>query len=313
MEQNLVGSSNNETNQPPADNKWTFDYENKTTNNDNFESNLVERFNDTTINDDSSAGKHDNHSDFTNNENTQNVWNNQYESKDNRGYKNNSGNRRGGRGGFNKSNHTNNPVDKSWGYDSSNNFQSNSGHVRGRGRGFVKKFNEDSDSFGNEYNTSFNNQSGITAPGYRGRGRAGYRGRGGKFRENSGGFNENHANGSKIKENNKPSVPYIPPDIEDGESTAGIEAGSNFENYNTIEVKVSGIDPPKSVTSFHSSGLREILLENLSLNNFSKSTPIQNYAIPIVMAGRDLMASAQTGSGKTVSLFNFLTLQIKKI
>jgi len=68
---------------------------------------------------------------------------------------------------------------------------------------------------------------------------------------------------------------------------------------------VSGTNPPKSITSFQSSGLRTILLDNLSNCNFSTPTPVQNYAIPIIIDGRDLMASAQTGSGKTVRYFNF--------
>lgn len=42
-------------------------------------------------------------------------------------------------------------------------------------------------------------------------------------------------------------------------------------------------------------------MENLKDTNWEKPTPIQKWAVPIVMGNLDLMACAQTGSGKTVS------------
>ena len=34
---------------------------------------------------------------------------------------------------------------------------------------------------------------------------------------------------------------------------------------------------------------------------FTKPTPIQEQAIPVVLAGKDMIACAQTGTGKTAS------------
>lgn len=43
------------------------------------------------------------------------------------------------------------------------------------------------------------------------------------------------------------------------------------------------------------------LLESIEYMGFIEPTPIQEKAIPVIMAGRDLIASAQTGTGKTAA------------
>ena len=78
-------------------------------------------------------------------------------------------------------------------------------------------------------------------------------------------------------------------------------AGINFDKYDEIAVEVTGWDPPHNISAFEQCGFSETTLRNVKLCNYTKPTPVQKYAIPIVMAGRDLMACAQTGSGKTVS------------
>ncbi|ONH78426.1 ATP-dependent RNA helicase DED1 [Saccharomyces cerevisiae] len=76
-------------------------------------------------------------------------------------------------------------------------------------------------------------------------------------------------------------------------------SGINFDNYDDIPVDASGRDVPEPITEFTSPPLDGLLLENIKLARFTKPTPVQKYSVPIVANGRDLMACAQTGSGKT--------------
>ncbi|MFT5259704.1 MAG: ATP-dependent RNA helicase RhlE [Saprospiraceae bacterium] len=54
-----------------------------------------------------------------------------------------------------------------------------------------------------------------------------------------------------------------------------------------------------SNTSFASLGLSSALLEALEKQGYTEPSPIQAQAIPVVLEGRDIMAAAQTGTGKT--------------
>jgi len=82
---------------------------------------------------------------------------------------------------------------------------------------------------------------------------------------------------------------------------AGIASGINFDKYDDIEVKVTGENIPAHINNFDKAGLRPILVDNIKKSGYTKPTPVQRYGIPIVSAGRDLMACAQTGSGKTAA------------
>lgn len=57
---------------------------------------------------------------------------------------------------------------------------------------------------------------------------------------------------------------------------------------------------PQYITSFEQAGLRDLLLQNIKRSGYLKPTPVQKGAIAVILAKRDLMASAVTGSGKTV-------------
>lgn len=54
-------------------------------------------------------------------------------------------------------------------------------------------------------------------------------------------------------------------------------------------------------TTFTQLGLNEALLKALVKEGYSEPTPIQNQAIPHILAGKDILASAQTGTGKTAA------------
>jgi ATP-dependent RNA helicase RhlE len=51
--------------------------------------------------------------------------------------------------------------------------------------------------------------------------------------------------------------------------------------------------------SFESLGLRAELLRAISDQGYTEATPIQQKAIPVILQGKDVMAGAQTGTGKT--------------
>jgi ATP-dependent RNA helicase RhlE len=55
------------------------------------------------------------------------------------------------------------------------------------------------------------------------------------------------------------------------------------------------------LTTFESLGLSERILKQLAQVGLTTPTPIQEQAIPLVLAGRDVMGLAQTGTGKTAA------------
>ncbi|KAG0042382.1 RNA-dependent ATPase rok1 [Gryganskiella cystojenkinii] len=90
---------------------------------------------------------------------------------------------------------------------------------------------------------------------------------------------------------------------EEDESFDNKEQLALFRNH--LKIKVYGTDIPNPFKSFDGLAnqyqLDPYLQRNILGSGFKKPTPIQMQAIPVILHGRDLMAMAPTGSGKTMA------------
>ncbi|XP_008322904.1 ATP-dependent RNA helicase DDX3X-like isoform X2 [Cynoglossus semilaevis] len=86
--------------------------------------------------------------------------------------------------------------------------------------------------------------------------------------------------------------------------------GINFEKYDDIPVEATGQNCPHHIESFQDVEMGEIIMGNIALSRYTRPTPVQKYAIPIIKSKRDLMACAQTGSGKTAAFLLPILSQI---
>lgn len=57
----------------------------------------------------------------------------------------------------------------------------------------------------------------------------------------------------------------------------------------------------ETVMSFRDMNLPENLEASLTSLGFTTPTPIQNQTIPLALSGKDVLGSAQTGTGKTLA------------
>uniref|UniRef100_A0A3B3RJR0 RNA helicase n=1 Tax=Paramormyrops kingsleyae TaxID=1676925 RepID=A0A3B3RJR0_9TELE len=97
------------------------------------------------------------------------------------------------------------------------------------------------------------------------------------------------------------SKPMAPNERLEHELFSGSNTGINFEKYDDIPVEATGTNCPPHIESFHDVDMGEIIMGNIALSRYTRPTPVQKYAIPIIKTKRDLMACAQTGSGKTAA------------
>ena len=77
-----------------------------------------------------------------------------------------------------------------------------------------------------------------------------------------------------------------------------------------LNIKVKGDDISKPILEFQHCQLSDTLNKNLTHSGYITPTPVQMQVIPLVLSSRDVLACAQTGSGKTAA---FLVPIIQKI
>ncbi|XP_069320116.1 ATP-dependent RNA helicase DDX3X isoform X5 [Eulemur rufifrons] len=106
------------------------------------------------------------------------------------------------------------------------------------------------------------------------------------------------------------SKPLPPSERLEQELFSGGNTGINFEKYDDIPVEATGNNCPPHIESFSDVEMGEIIMGNIELTRYTRPTPVQKHAIPIIKEKRDLMACAQTGSGKTAAFLLPILSQI---
>lgn len=130
------------------------------------------------------------------------------------------------------------------------------------------------------------------------------RGSGSRGRYERGGFGGSGGNSRWVEESRDEedwSKPLPSNDRVEQELFSGSNTGINFEKYDDIPVEATGSNCPGHIESFHDVDMGDIIMGNIALTSYTHPTPVQKYAIPIIKSKRDLMACAQTGSGKTAA------------
>ncbi|CAF0824494.1 unnamed protein product [Adineta steineri] len=104
--------------------------------------------------------------------------------------------------------------------------------------------------------------------------------------------------------NGQPMERYIPPPAPTSEDDIFGEAvakGENFGKYHRTQVQCTPEGKFKPIELYEEANLSTQILSNIRRAHFEEPTPIQRYTIPCIQQRDDIMACAQTGSGKTAA------------
>ncbi|CAN3363076.1 pre-mRNA-processing ATP-dependent RNA helicase Prp5p [Diutina catenulata] len=88
---------------------------------------------------------------------------------------------------------------------------------------------------------------------------------------------------------------------ESEELAAMSEVEVSLVRFDLGRITVEGENPPRPVTKWSQLGLPQRLMDTIEQLQYPHPSPIQAQALPAIMAGRDVVGVANTGSGKTMA------------
>lgn len=105
-------------------------------------------------------------------------------------------------------------------------------------------------------------------------------------------------------------------DDKDADADEYDEDGEDNEAVDAEPIDIEALDA-KAIVTFESLNLSDAVLKAIKHEGFEQPTPIQLRSIPTLMAGRDMIGQAQTGTGKTAAfalpILSMLPKRQKKI
>ncbi|KAM9967436.1 hypothetical protein ACTFIW_001520 [Dictyostelium discoideum] len=217
----------------------------------------------------------------------------------------------GARGGNNyrdNNSNNNNSRDnyKSPSFSRNNNNNNSNGSSSGSG-GWDNGPREQGPPRGNSYSYSPNNSfsRGGNQGGYGNRGGSGSSSFGGKPANKNDRYHDRWSNFRDSR--NHPEMKREVIDLEEHKAEEIFKknddnVGIDFNAYDDDDISIETSEHICApLNSFADVDLGDVLLGNIKHAKYTKPTPVQKSALPIILKNRDLMACAQTGSGKTAA------------
>ncbi|KAK8846244.1 ATP-dependent RNA helicase ddx3x [Tritrichomonas musculus] len=115
------------------------------------------------------------------------------------------------------------------------------------------------------------------------------------------GYNNYRNNNFRNNSNRYNHVVITDEQIEQMFEANTISEDSDMSVYEDAQVTVTSNFTIQPISGFPRSGIDNLILYNVASQRYKSPTSVQKYAIPYILNGRDVIVTAQTGSGKTAA------------